>query len=401
MGWEISIQVRIIAPETNEAIEQVISSLEGFSLNRSEFLEPGDLLIFEMGGNIREGLHFLHTASGSGRIGEIFLITPHLDPEVLIQARRAGADKIFVHPFKKEELRDALLQIGERQTPILSPRGKQKSGMMIYILGCKGGVGTTTVALNLAGSLAQLDKSRSVLLTDMTVLYGDLPVLLNINPSPNWGQVIKNISRINANHLKGILSGHPSGFYVLPSPSGLEGEELNPEVVGKMLSLMQKALDFLLIDGGKSTGEISARISEMADMVLLVTNLNHPCIENVKRLFPFFRKLRPSQEEKIRIVVNRYQKNSPISLEDAEKELGKHIFWNIPNDYSSVMEAAKQGKTLKGEGKEICRAFQKLAALLLTNASTQGDKNQPESRLSDKNRFAKLALSLPYKLKPS
>jgi pilus assembly protein CpaE len=187
----------------------------------------------------------------------------------------------------------------------------------------------------------------------------------------------------------------------LPSPSGLEGEELNPEVVGKMLSLMQKALDFLLIDGGKSTGEISARISEMADMVLLVTNLNHPCIENVKRLFPFFRKLRPSQEEKIRIVVNRYQKNSPISLEDAEKELGKHIFWNIPNDYSSVMEAAKQGKTLKGGGKEICRAFQKLAALLLTNASTQGDKNQPESRLSDKNRFAKLALSLPYKLKPS
>lgn len=401
MAREISIQVRIIAPEINEAIEQVISSLEGFSLNRSEFLEPGDLLIFEMGENIQEGLHFLHTASGSGRILEIFMISSSLDPEVLIQARRAGAKKIFLHPLKKEELRDALLQLKERQKVTPSPQAKQKSGMMIYVLGCKGGVGTTTVALNLAGSLFHLDPSHSVLLTNMPGLFSDLPLLLNINPSPDWAQLIKNMSRINVNLMKSVLSKHPSGFYVLPSPSGLEGEGLNPEVVGKMLFALQKAIDFLIIDGGQSRGDMSGKVFEMADTVLLIINLNHPCLENLKKLFSFFQKLRPYSEEKIKIVANRYQKNSSLSPEDAERELKKHIFWKIPNDYSSVMEAAKQGKTLKGEGKEICRAFQKLAALLLTNASTQGDKNQPESRLLDKNRFAKLALSLPYKLKPS
>jgi len=82
----------------------------------------------------------------------------------------------------------------------------------------------------------------------------------------------------------------------------------------------------------------------MADTLLLVANLTHPCLENGKKLLPFFQKAGPHPEEKIKIVVNRYQKNSPIPLPEAEKQLNKKVFWTIPNDFQALTEAAKLGR---------------------------------------------------------
>jgi pilus assembly protein CpaE len=203
-------------------------------------------------------------------------------------------------------------------------------------------------------------------------------------------------------NLKTILGKHPSGFYVLPSPPGLEGGGVNLEVVEEVLSLMEKTFELVVVDGGKSTRELSSKVFPMADTVLLITNLSHPCLENVKSLFSFFRELGPYEEEKVRIVVTRYVKNSPISPEDAEKEWKSHVFWTIPNDYAAVMEAAKQGKTLveMGEEKEICKNFMRLAALFLMKDSSEGEKPHFWNKLLGKNRWAKWA-QLPYKLKPS
>jgi pilus assembly protein CpaE len=383
-------------------LKKIVSSLDGFYVKESESIQPGDLLIFEMGKNPQEDLRSLYDLSRSGKIKEIFLLSPSWDREILNQARRAGAKKIFVRPFKNEELRDALLGYENKKSRASPSQKYQKFGKMIYVLGCKGGVGTTTVSLNLAASLAHLDKSRSVLLTDLSVPFGDMPVLLSLGHLPDWVQVMKILPRIHVDNLKTILGKHPSGFYVLPSPPGLEGGGVNLEVVEEVLSLMEKTFEFLVVDGGKSSRDISSRVFAMADTVLLITNLSHPCLENVKSLFSFFRELGPYEEEKVRIVVTRYVKNSPISPEDAEKEWKSHVFWTIPNDYAAVMEAAKQGKTLveMGEEKEICKNFMGLAALFLMKDSSEGEKPHFWNKLLGKNRWAKWA-QLPYKLKPS
>jgi pilus assembly protein CpaE len=391
------------SPKIAGELKKIVSSLHGFYVKESESLQPGDLLIFEMGKNAQEDLRSLYDLSRSGKIKEIYLISSSWDPEILNEARRAGAKKIFVQPFKKEEIRDALLGYEDKKSRASLPQKYQKFGKMIYVLGCKGGVGTTTVAVNLAASMAHLDKSRSVLLNDLSAPFGDMPVLLNLGHSPDWAQVMKNLSRINVNNLKTILGKHPSGFYALPSPSGPEGGGLYPELVEEVLSLMEKTFEFLVVDGGKSTREISSKVFAMADTVLLITNLSHPCLEKVKRLFPFFRKLGPYQEDKVRIVVNRYVRNSPISPEDAEKEWKSHVFWSIPNDYPAVMEAAKQGKNLveTGAEKEICKSLMRLAAFFLMKDPSGGEKHHFWNKLLDKNRWPKLTLQLSYKLKPS
>jgi pilus assembly protein CpaE len=403
MGWEISVQFRIRSPKVAGDLKKIVSSLDGFYLKESESLQTGDLLIFEMGNNPQEDIRSLYALSRSGKIKEIFLISSSWDPEILNQARKAGAKKIFVQPFKKEEIIAALLGYQNKKSRASPSPKYQKFGKIIFVLGCKGGVGTTTVSLNLAASLAHLDKSRSVLLTDLSAPFGDMPLLLNLGHLPDWAQVMKNLPRINLNNLKTVLGKHPSGFYVLPSPPGLEGVENHLEAVEEVLSLMEKTFEFLVVDGGKSTRELSSKVFSMADAVLLITNLSHPCMENVKRLFPFFRELGPYREDKVRIVVNRYARNSPISTEDAEKEWKSHVFWTIPNDYAAVMEAAKQGKTLveMGKEKEIRKSFLKLAAFFLMEDSSGGEKQHFWSKLVDKKRWAKLTLQLSYKLKTS
>jgi pilus assembly protein CpaE len=405
MTREISVQLKIHSPSLAEEMKRIISPLDGFYLNPSKLLEPGDLLILEMGEIFGDEIRTLLSIGSSGRVKKIFAISPHLDPNLLIQVRRAGASRIFIQPFNRSEIINALLEFKEGTGSVLPSLKYQKYGKMIYILGCKGGVGTTTVALNLASGLARLDKSHSVLLTDMTAPFGDMPALLGINPLPDWAQLIKNFSRINVKMLKSILSKHPSGFYVLPSPSTLEDERIDLEVVEEILSLMEEAFEFSVIDGGKFPGEVSAKIFDLSDTVLLLTNLTRPCMENLKGLLSFFQKLKPYPEEKIRIVVNRYEKNSFrfLSPEEAEIELRKHIFWKIPNDFKAVTEAANQGKTLidLGEGKEICKSFLHLASFFLSKDNPGGKNRHFWDGLKDKSRLNRLAMTFHLKPKPS
>ncbi len=384
MAREVSVQIRVNSSALTEELNQMISSLGGFSLIRAEVLEPCDLLIFEIGNDPVEGFRFLHSVKGSEKIQEIFLITPRFDPKGVIEARRAGAGIIFFQPVQKEELKNSLLQFKEKCLKILSSRGRQKTGIIVYILGCKGGVGTTTVALNLASALVNLDKSRSVLLTDTTGLFGDMPVLLNIRPSLDWARLIKNVSRIDVNLLKEVLEKHASGFYVLPSPSTLDGQRMDPEVLARILSFMGKALDFLVIDGGKFAEDVSAGIFEMADALLLITNLTHPCMEKAKRLLSVFQKVTRHPDVKVKLVVNRYQKSSSLSLEEAEKKLNKKAFWTIPNDFLALSEAAKLGKPLLDSEKEkaISKSFMELAAFFLKEFDPDQDSSQNSGKIA-------------------
>jgi pilus assembly protein CpaE len=118
-----------------------------------------------------------------------------------------------------------------------------------------------------------------------------------------------------------------------------------------------------VIDVGQSLDSTSLKILEMSDTLLLVATLSLPCLTNVKRLLWTFRKLGYPQDASVKIVINRHQKNSVISVKEAEESLKKEFFWLIPNDFSTTMSAINQGKILSSvaRGSEITESFRKLA----------------------------------------
>src|SRR4030043_2094970 len=365
----ISVRLETKNQKVREDLEGVISAMEGFHLQKSDASLPCDLLILEIGdGDINKAFQIIHSIQTSGNVREIFLTPPRLEPELLIHALRAGAREFFPQPIKRDEVKNALLKFKERKESVKVSVEKKKRGKIINIIGSKGGVGTTTIAVNLATSLIETKGSPSVALIDMNLLFGEIPIFLNVESAFNWGEISRNISRLDSTYLMSILSRHHSGVYVLPSPTGLDGVNVaTPVIIEKLLGMMRSEFDFIVIDGGKSLDDISLKILEMSDTVLLVAILSLPCLSNLKRLLWTFQRLGYPGKEKIQIIISRYHKKSLISLKDAEESIKQKISWLVPNDYLTTMSALNQGKILSSvaQGAEITKNLKELALTFL------------------------------------
>jgi len=351
-----------------EELNNVVSSLQGFYVQKSSDRTPCDILIIETGGNPPQDLQIIASAEKSTGAKEIFLTSPHFESDFMIRAIRLGVKEFFIQPINKEDVEKALLKFRKSQEIIVPNSKNIKRGKIINVIGSKGGIGTTTVAVNLAVSLIESKESLSVALMDMNLLFGEIPIFLNLKAPFNWGEMVRNISRADATYLMSVLAKHSSGIHVLPSPSGIDSNDLaTPEIIQNILELMAQVFDFIIIDGGQSLDDVSLKILELSDYVFVVAILTLPCLTNLRKLLWTFNRLGFPKSENVRVLINRYHKNSLISLKEAEKTLGQKIYSLVYNDYQTTMSAINQGKTLSAINSraEITKNFKELASKLL------------------------------------
>jgi pilus assembly protein CpaE len=372
----VHVKVETKDPDLGRELEDIIRSVEGFSVQSSDDGSRADLLIFELGDDTEQDFQVIHSLLDVDAIADVFYTSRYSDPAVLVQAMRTGGKEFFSQPIKEKEVRQALENLREKRD---KARIKEpvNIGQIIELLGSKGGVGTTTVAVNLAVGLAEMTGAHSVALIDRNTLFGEVPLFLEIKPNYHWGEITKNISRLDPTFLMNILSKHPSGVYVLPSPASLNGHDpATPEIMEHLLSLMQRMFDFVVIDGGQSLDETSLKILQMSDIVLLVSILSLPCLANTKKLLKSFHVLGYPLRERIKVVINRHLKNPEISLKDSEVAIDKEIFWTIPNDYRRTLSAINQGKPLSESASKapITKSMRELACALSKREEKQEKK---------------------------
>jgi pilus assembly protein CpaE len=381
MDENMIVRFELRQPKVKEVLEKVITSMEGFKLQEEGAPLSCDLLILEIGEELEKEFQLIQNIQDSGIAREIFLTSPRLEPHLLIQAMRAGAKEFFPQPIQEEEVKAALLKYKERKGKVKSEVEKKTRGKIIDVIGSKGGVGNTTMAVNLATSLVESSPSPRVALIDMNLLFGEIPIFLNIESSFDWGGVARDISRLDPTFLMSILSKHSSGVYVLPSPTGLDGVNVaTPEIIEKILRLMRSVFDFIVIDGGQAIDDISLKILEMSDTVLLIGILSLPCLTNVKRLLWIFQKLGFPLLANIKIIINRHtDRKSVIPPEEAEKSINQKIFWFVPNDYPTTMSAINQGKTLSAVAPtaEVSKNLKSLASVFLEGQGELKEKTIP------------------------
>lgn len=364
-------------------LERLIFSTAGCSIETDDSA-PCDLLFFEITDvDVEKQFDYVRHALSSGKAGQVFLVSGVTDPAVLIQALKVGAKEFFPLPLKSDEVAKALLafqtaKASVERRPAAEP---EKQGTIIYVLGSKGGVGTTTVAVNLAASLIGADSRKTVSLIDMNLLFGDIPIFLGMeSPLFDWAEIARNISRLDSTFLMGTLHKHPSGLHVLPSPTSIfETFSSGPEIMTKLLRLMRTMFDYVVIDGGQDLGEMAKAIMRLADKVVLVTLLNLPCLINVKRLRDAFLRLGYPSDDRVSIIANRaHKKSGNISVADAERTLKKKIAWAIPNDFQNTMNAINMGKTLSdiAPASEIHKAISEIADFFRGYRGAQEQKKQ-------------------------
>jgi pilus assembly protein CpaE len=375
-----SISVRLETKDANlrKQFEAIMGSVEGFVVLATDTAGRADLLIFELGDAPDKEFQMVNAQLNSDEVGEVFYVGTQSDPAVLLRAIQSGAREFFIQPINEEEIRGALERLQKRWKPRAEEEEEPepgKVGQIIHVVGSKGGTGTTTVAVNLAVSLIEDKSAPSVALVDMNLIFGEIPLFLGIQPSYHWGEITKNITRLDATFLQTFLSCDSSGLCVLSSPARLDRKlPATPEVIERLLKVMRTMFDFVIVDGGQSLDSNALKILQMADTVFVISILSIPCLSNTNKLLKSFDDLGFPPRERVKVVINRYLKDSDISIEDAETAIEDKIFQSIVNDYRATISAINKGQPLirLSPRASITKDFKDL-----TNTLLQADAHSP------------------------
>jgi len=266
------------------------------------------------------------------------------DGRLILESMRAGAKEFLTEPFKEEDLATALQRVKRQQAG--SNVQTHASCKLIAVGGATGGVGTSSIAVNLACSLAA-DDNHSVVLIDLDLALGDADVFLDTIPEYTLADVAQNISRLDLTLLKKSLTRHSSGVHLLPRPVQLEdGRLIAPDSLQRVVGLLKTSFTHIVFDLSKSYGMLDMEAIRLADDVLMVTQLDLPCLRNVVRLMMTFDD-DPALREKVKIIVNRGgQESGQISLKKAQETINRDIYWQVPNDYRVMVEVRNNGVPL-------------------------------------------------------
>ncbi len=346
-----------------------------------------DVGIINLDADPETALKMVESVNGSHSGCALVVISSSSDGQLILRAVRAGAREFLNWPLQIEDLIGAL----DRVSATGNSGKKAKSGSVIAVAGASGGVGSTSVGVNLACALAQ-DPDKSVVLVDLDVSLGDADVFLDTIPEYTLLDVAQNISRLDLSLLRKSLTKHETGVYLLPRPVQLEDvETITQDNFNRVLSLLKASFSHLIIDLSKSYNKLDMTAIKAASHVVLLTQLDLPCLRNVVRLMMSFEN-QDGVADKVKIVVNRSGLDkSQIGLKKAEETIGRQIFWQIPNNYGVVSESRNNGVPLinMAPKSNITQTIAELAlAICGDSASVEGDSAKAAPEKSKKSLFS-------------
>jgi pilus assembly protein CpaE len=279
----------------------------------------------------------------------VLAVSARGDGQSILQALRSGAKEFLTQPVVLEELLVALQRL--RQSRLsnagTTPNGPAKlDTLSVAVLGSRGGVGCTSIAVNLGCALAQ-DSSHNVALIDLDLALGDADVALDLIPDYTLADVALNIDRLDMTFLRRSLSKHSSGLSLLPHPVQLEDVGLiHEDHLQRVIGLLRASYSQLIFDLSKRFTPTDLAAMRMADVVLIIAQLELTSLRNVVRMMHTLN-AEDGLGEKVKVVLNRVGADeTEISLKKAEETIGKPVFWQVPNDTKAVLGSRNAGVPL-------------------------------------------------------
>lgn len=288
--------------------------------------------------------------------GARVLVVGRKEPDLILRALRAGACE-FVVAGDHEELRRA---VRDRFSPV----DTAARGAVVAVFGAKGGTGATAVATNLAGALQQ--GGGRVCLVDADPNLGDVLSALDLPAGYALSDLLGDLRRLDRDLLDGSAQRHRSGIWVLA-----HGEDagttsgFGPEQLSTALAFLRGHYGQVVVDGLHGFGELSLAALDASNLLLLVTTQEVTAVRDARRCIDLFRRLGYG-DEKLRLVVNRFQRQSRITVDVVAETLGVPVSATLANDYRTVSEAVAGGEIVVASAPrtQLARDLAALAALV-------------------------------------
>ncbi len=291
----------------------------------------------------------------------VILLSPTQTPEFLIHSMRVGVREVLPSPATPEALEAAVNRVAAK----LQGSSQREAGKLLAFLACKGGSGTTFIATNLGYQLAE---SRSVLLIDLNLQFGDaLSFISEGPPAMTIADVARGINRLDASFLAATAVKVAPNYSVLAAPEALtQAMSIKPEQVDAIIKLALLHYDFVLLDLPRVLDTLALKALDNADRIYPVLQASVPAIQNAKKLLTVFRSL-GYPESKAEIIVNRFEKGGDIGFSEIEQSLPSAIVRTVPNSYKEVNASINHGHALLASSRSngVSKSLAELAATLL------------------------------------
>jgi pilus assembly protein CpaE len=261
------------------------------------------------------------------------------DPEVILRAMRAGA----LAYFPRHAFDDELARVAQRLQQRAAAHAPARAGRAIAVLGSKGGVGTTTVACELAASLAS--RAARTALLDAKAYFGDVALHLDFTPSHTLTDVASRADDLDAAYLATVAQRHEgSGVHVVAAPaSPEEADGITAAHVQRSLELLRSEFDYVVVDLPRITDETALQCLDKADVILLVTTAEVPALARARQHATLLEQLGHGAD-KLRVVANRCGRPGVLSDEDPLRAVGLAPAAYLPEDARTVSDSLASGR---------------------------------------------------------
>ncbi|HEX5940014.1 MAG TPA: AAA family ATPase [Dehalococcoidia bacterium] len=285
------------------------------------------------------------------------------------RAMLSGAKDYLALPVRSSELGKSLyivLEQEERKRMRLSGEMGEVQGYatVLTVFGAKGGVGKTTLSVNLSTALIR-ETGQSVCLMDLDTSFGDVTTLLDMPFERTLSDAVKNVEFLNRGNIREFLTRHSNGLNVLPAPaSPADWANITPQNVRQVIKLLAETHDYLIIDTPGAFNEVVAASLEAASLVLMVTSMDMASIKDTIVALDLLRSW-SFPEEKLKIAVNHSSQANGVKPEDLSTALSREIFWQIPYDRAiTATNQIGQPAVMSKPGARVSQSVTELARLL-------------------------------------
>lgn len=221
--------------------------------------------------------------------------------------------------------------------------GIEEEGKVLAVCSSKGGVGTTSIAVNLAIALSK--RSANVALVDGNFQFGNVALSLNINPSISIHNLQQEITQLDEYSIMNYLIGDESGIHFLAAPDRPEYAELiTDEVIDKTLIYLKKKFDYIIVDVGNCVDQVALKVYDHAFKILPVTTMEIGSLKNMKSFLDILERLEFA--EKVGLIINRYNMDSIVKVEEVKKLFQVNETYYIPNNIKLMQQALNIGKPI-------------------------------------------------------
>jgi pilus assembly protein CpaE len=343
LGFESDIEVIGSASSGREAIQMASK------------LRP-DVVLMDINMPDMDGITATEQLTTAAPSSAVVMMSVQGEADYLRRSMLAGAREFLVKPFSSDELTASIRQVSSRErekasrigvpvalTPGAGPGGDGEGGKVVAVFSPKGGVGRTTVAVNLAVAAAS-ELGKRVVVMDGSFQFGDVGVLLNLSPKSNSiADVVPILQSGELDSIDTFVLDHTSGVRVLLAPPSPEmAEHITPTIVKQVLDALRQSHDLVVVDCTAFFNDTTLAILDAADVILTMLSLEITSIKNM-RLFLEVADQLGYETDKVRLVLNRADSTLGIRVADVEHSIGRKVDETIVSDGRSVVYALNRG----------------------------------------------------------